>query len=377
MCPMGRKRPTEDGGKRRATMTRVAEELGVSAMTVSNAYNRPERLSAALRERIFETARRLGYPGPNPLGQSLRRGRVGALGVIYDNLLSYAFEDQAAVSFLRGVSAAAEEEGLGLTLVPGSPRGERDASAIGRTLVDGFVVYSVADGDPVLEAALERGLPAVTVDQPRVEGVSFVGIDDEAAARAAAEHLVELGHRRYGVVSFGLSPDWRVGIADEERQRSASYRVSRSRLEGFAAALAADGVSWSEVPVYECPSSSKALGRDAAEVVLSRVPRPTAVIAVRARRPLGGRLRRCARGGDRDPAPHHRPPGPRREGRLGWTPAGRAAPREGDGGHVSPAHRARGARLDRSATENPVGGDFIAARAWPEQKESRTGPRET
>ena len=99
MCPMGRKRPTEDGGKRRATMTRVAEELGVSAMTVSNAYNRPERLSAALRERIFETARRLGYPGPNPLGQSLRRGRVGALGVIYDNLLSYAFEDQAAVSF--------------------------------------------------------------------------------------------------------------------------------------------------------------------------------------------------------------------------------------------------------------------------------------
>jgi DNA-binding LacI/PurR family transcriptional regulator len=276
---MGRKRSNEEGGKRRATMTRVAEELGVSAMTVSNAYNRPERLSAALRERIFETARRLGYSGPNPLGRGLRRGRAGALGVIYDNLLSYAFEDQAAVSFLRGVSAAAEEESLGLTLVPGSPRGKRDASAIGRTLVDGFVVYSVAAEDPVIEAALERGLPAVTVDQPRVEGVPFVGIDDDVAARAAAEHLVELGHRRYAVVSFGLSPDWRLGIADEERQRSASYRVSRSRLEGFAAALATGGVSWSEVPVYECPSSSKALGRDAAEVVLSWVPRPTAVLA--------------------------------------------------------------------------------------------------
>jgi DNA-binding LacI/PurR family transcriptional regulator len=276
---MGRKRPNEDSGKRRATMTRVAEELGVSAMTVSNAYNHPERLSAALRERIFETARRLGYPGPNPLGRGLRRGWAGALGVIYDNLLTYAFEDQAAVSFLRGVSAVAEEEGLGLTLVPASSSGERDASAIGRTLVDGFVVYSVADGDPVLEAALERGLPAVTVDQPRVEGVPYVSIDDEAAARAAAEHLVELGHRRYAVVSFGLAPDWRAGIANEERQRSSSYRVSRLRLEGYAAALAAGGVSWSEVPVYECPSSSKALGRDAAEVVLSRVPRPTAVLA--------------------------------------------------------------------------------------------------
>jgi DNA-binding LacI/PurR family transcriptional regulator len=276
---MGRKQSGEDGGKRRATMTRVAEELGVSAMTVSNAYNHPERLSAALRERIFEAAKRLGYPGPNPLGRGLRSGRAGALGVIYDNLLSYAFEDQAAVSFLRGVSAAAEEEGLGLTLVPATSRGERNASAIGRTLVDGFVVYSVADGDPVLEAALERGLPAVTVDQPGVEGVPFVGIDDEAAARAAAEHLVELGHRRYAVVTFGLAPDWREGIANEERQRSSSYRVSRSRLEGYAVALAAGDIPWSEVPVYECPSSSKALGHDAAEVVLSRVPRPTAVLA--------------------------------------------------------------------------------------------------
>ena len=279
MCSMGRKRPGEDGEKRRATMTWVAEELGVSAMTVSNAYNHPERLSAALRERIFETAQRLGYPGPDPLGRGLRSGRAGALGVIYDNLLSYAFEDQAAVSFLRGVAAAAEEEGLGLTLVPATSRGERDASAIGRTLADGFVVYSVANGDPVLEAALEWGLPAVTVDQPRVEGVAFVGIDDEAAARAAAEHLVELGHRSYAVVSFGLGPNWRAGIADEERQRSSSYRVSRSRLEGFAAALAAGGVSWSDVPVYECPSSSKALGRDAAQVVLARAPMPTAVLA--------------------------------------------------------------------------------------------------
>src|SRR5215216_6564974 len=162
MAPMRRKQPIKSSGKRRATMTRIAEELGVSAMTISNAYNHPERLSPALRERVFETARRLGYAGPDPLGRGLRHGRAGALGVIYDSLLSYAFEDQAAVSFLSGVSAAAEEEGLGLTLIPGSPKGERDASVIGGMLVDGFVVYSVAEGDPVLGAALERGLPVVT-----------------------------------------------------------------------------------------------------------------------------------------------------------------------------------------------------------------------
>jgi DNA-binding LacI/PurR family transcriptional regulator len=260
-------------------MAQIAEEVGVSVMTVSNAYNHPERVSPALRERVSEAARRLGYGGPDPLGRGLRRGRAGTLGVIYDSLLSYAFEDEAAVAFLRGVSAAAEGEGLGLTLVPGSPRGERDSSVVGGMPVDGFVVYSVADGDPVLGAALERGLPVVTVDQPQVKGVPFVGIDDETAAREAAAHLIGLGHRRCAVVAFGLSPDARGSIADEKRQRSASYRVSRARLKGFARALAEGGVSWADVPVYECPGSSRAMGRDAAEVVLSRTPPPTAVLA--------------------------------------------------------------------------------------------------
>lgn len=261
-------------------MTRVAEELGVSPMTVSNAYSHPERLSAALRERVLETARRLGYAGPDPLGRGLRRGRAGALGVVYDNLLSYAFEDAAAVSFLRGLSAAAEEEGLGLTLVPGSPKGERDASAISGVLVDGFVAYSIAEGDPVLGAALEWGLPVVIVDQPEVEGVPFVGIDDEAAARRVAEHLLSLGHERFGVVSFSLSPDGYAGIADRNRQEAAAYPVSMSRLRGYAAALEAAELSWEEVPVYECLTSSKALGREAAyDALLSREPRPTAVLA--------------------------------------------------------------------------------------------------
>ncbi|MDQ3923924.1 MAG: LacI family DNA-binding transcriptional regulator, partial [Actinomycetota bacterium] len=55
-------------GGRRVTLTRIAEVVGVSPMTVSNAYNRPDQLSEALRERIFETARKLGYHGPDPVG---------------------------------------------------------------------------------------------------------------------------------------------------------------------------------------------------------------------------------------------------------------------------------------------------------------------
>ena len=67
---------------RRATLKEVAAEVGVSP-AVSNAYNRPNQLSPELRERVFETARRLGYSGPDAMARGLRRRRAGAVGVLY------------------------------------------------------------------------------------------------------------------------------------------------------------------------------------------------------------------------------------------------------------------------------------------------------
>ncbi|MCA1715815.1 MAG: LacI family DNA-binding transcriptional regulator [Actinobacteria bacterium] len=271
------------------TLTRIAEEVGVSAMTVSNAYNRPDQLSEALRERIFEAATKLGYHGPDPVGRSLRRQRTDVVGVLYSNPLSYAFGDAAAVSFLRGLSSVTEEADLGLLLVPaaGGASGERDPRAAAQAAVDGFVIYSMSDEEPLLRAALGRRLPAVVIDQPLTEGAPFVGIDDEAAARTSAEHPLHLGHERFAVVSFALSPDGREGIADLDRQERAAFRVSRLRLRGYRAALEGAGLPWSEVPVYECPGSDKELGRRAAGALLSPEHRPTAVLALSDQLALG------------------------------------------------------------------------------------------
>ena len=68
--------------------------------------------------------------------------------------------------------------------------------------VDGFLVYSAPRNDPRVEAALARRIPVVTIDQPRDLATPFVGIDDRAAARSAAEHLRELGHERIAVLAF-------------------------------------------------------------------------------------------------------------------------------------------------------------------------------
>jgi DNA-binding LacI/PurR family transcriptional regulator len=276
-------------GGRRVTLTRIAEELHISAMTVSNAYNHPDRLSEALRERIFETARKLGYHGPDPVGRSLRRQRTDVVGVLYSNPLSYAFDDPAAVSFLSGLSSVTEEADLGLLLVPaaGGISGGRDPRAAAQAAVDGFVIYSMSDEEPLLTAALDRRLPAVVVDQPFKEGVPFVGVDDEAAARTAAEHLLYLGHQRLAVVSFALSPDVRDGMANPVRQEQAAFHVSRLRLRGYRAALEDVGQPWSEVPVYECPGSSKEFGQRAAEALLSPERGPTAILALSDQLALG------------------------------------------------------------------------------------------
>lgn len=220
--------------------------------------------TAALRERILEHARERGYPGPDPLARGLRRGRAGAIGLISDTPLSYAFADPAAAAVMAGVCAVAEEDGLGLLLLA---RG-----VLPDAVVDGIVVYSVSERDPLLAQA--RGLPTVVIDQPVGTGLPTVGIDDGRAARAAAEHLLALGHERFAVVAFGIGDDGRTGLADPARRRSSPYAVSRARLAGYEAALGAG------VPVYECASSSRAAGRAAAEALLAGPEPPTAILAM-------------------------------------------------------------------------------------------------
>jgi DNA-binding LacI/PurR family transcriptional regulator len=117
----------------------------------------------------------------------------------------------------------------------------------------------------------------VIADQPRLDGVAFVGIDDERAAAAAAEHLLQLGHRQIGILSFALARDGVQGPAGPERQQSATYAVTRARLSGYRNALTAAGLAWDEVEVYECHFRSGA--DQAVRHLLARRPRPTAVLA--------------------------------------------------------------------------------------------------
>ncbi|MFI5955398.1 LacI family DNA-binding transcriptional regulator [Cryptosporangium sp. NPDC051539] len=262
--------------RRTATLASLAAELGVSRTTVSNAYNRPDQLSPQLRQRVLEAAKRLGYPGPDPLARSLRTRRAGAIGLLLTEALSYAFRDPAAVEFLEGLARECEDAKTGLLLVPAVPGAGTDPALAAAAAVDGFIVYSLPNGDPHLDAALARPVPTVIVDEPlNAVGADYVGIDDRAAAAKAGAHLAELGHRKIGIICSRISYERGPGgQVTPERQQSSPYDVVRLRLDGLFDGLQLDR---DEVPVWECWENTLDSAAGAAKEMLDAYPDLTAV----------------------------------------------------------------------------------------------------
>ncbi len=266
--------------RRRATLASLAAELKVSRTTVSNAFNRPDQLSPELRQRVLAKAKQLGYV-PDPVARSLRTRKAGAVGLVMTEALTYSFSDPAARDCVAGVAQSCEELGQGLLLVAVGPSRslEDGTAAVLGAGVDGFVLYSVGDDDPYLQAVLQRRLPVVVVDQPKdLSGMSRVGIDDRAAMRELADYVLGLGHREIGLLTMRLGRDRRQDLVDAERLKSPIFDVQRERILGVWDAMKAAGVDPDSLTVVESYDHLPTSGGDAAKVAMEANPRITALM---------------------------------------------------------------------------------------------------
>jgi DNA-binding LacI/PurR family transcriptional regulator len=267
------------GVSNRVTLQTIADRLGISRTTVSNAYNRPGELGTALRDRILAAAAELGYRGPDAAARMLRTGHMGAIGLLFTEDLRFVFTDPDTTSFIQGVAETSALSGTGLTLLP-APAGVPLAdTAVASAAVDGYIVFSVADGSPALEVLLARNQPIVVVDEPDLgHRASFVGIDDREGGRLAASHLIELGHRHLAVLLGRLSAPVRSGQISADEVNDATMHIAHERITGYRLAMAEGGLDPSDLVLWEAGGNDPDSARTAAVELIETFPSVTGLL---------------------------------------------------------------------------------------------------
>ncbi|QGN58308.1 LacI family DNA-binding transcriptional regulator [Nostocoides sp. HKS02] len=172
----------------------VARVAGVSHQTVSRVVNGSARVAPATRERVLEAVRELGYRR-NSAARALATQKSGVIGVVVAGLGFFG-----PSSTVVGLELAARAEGYSMVLAS-LPEVTADATQaaldhlVGES-VEAIVLIAPVDTGLDLGAGSTLPVPIVVLDADPTRSRLSVGVDHEAGARLATQHLVDLGHRR-------------------------------------------------------------------------------------------------------------------------------------------------------------------------------------
>ena len=188
----------------KAGIREIAEASGLSQSTVSQVLGNGKRpVRAETRERIETTARCLGYH-PNALARGLATRRMHTLGVVIQHDRQAAHTNPALAEILDGILSAATRYRQHTNIVTYSGWAEAEASLPTLTdgRCDGVILVVPPRTTALVPALLESGLPFILIGtHSDSAGVSYVDIDNVAAAEKIVSYLLTRGHRRIGFFS--------------------------------------------------------------------------------------------------------------------------------------------------------------------------------
>lgn len=242
-----------------ASLLDVARLAGVSPSTVSRALHRPDLVNAVTRERVVTAAEKLAYV-PQAAGRSLVLRRTRTVGALIPRLGSSLFAE--TVEALRATLGAA-----GHTLLLAQP--EDAAGAMQAPLrallergIDALVLLGSAHDRQLLPMIEARGLPWTVIWADALsDAAACVGFDNYEAGQLLAQHLLDLGHRRFAMISG---------------RRALNQRAQR-RYEGVVDTLAASGATLPRDLLVETEYGYRN-GAEAVATLLADGPRFTALI---------------------------------------------------------------------------------------------------
>jgi DNA-binding LacI/PurR family transcriptional regulator len=198
-----------DGAPHTVTMQDIARVSGVSQSTVSRVLNDAVTsvpIAALTRQRVLEVADRLGYR-PNPLARGLRGARTMLLGVIVREI-----SDPFFAPAVEAVSVHARERSYNVVL--GSAHSRADEAIVLRGVLetrhcDAIVLLGdMRDQPRLLDDLAASRVPVVALWQgTALTRIATINVDNRAGVAAAVDHLVELGHTRFGFIGGGPHGD--------------------------------------------------------------------------------------------------------------------------------------------------------------------------
>ncbi|NNJ13372.1 LacI family DNA-binding transcriptional regulator [Chloroflexales bacterium ZM16-3] len=249
----------------------IARIAQVSPATVSKVVNNRPYVSAATRARVERVIAETGFV-PSQRARGLSRKRSSILGLLIPYTSDQLFLDPHLLELMRGIEAVANEHDYNLLL--STAREAVDAASacvrmLRSDMIDGAIIVETSDVQPFAEALAAESSPWVVVGYARQSATPAVHADDYGGALQATRHLLELGHRRIGVISSVWRP-----FAVEERER------------GIRDALAEAGVA-PDTGLMALGDFSIESGDHAGRALLSAAAPPTAIFALNDRMALG------------------------------------------------------------------------------------------
>jgi DNA-binding LacI/PurR family transcriptional regulator len=243
---------------------------------VSNAFNRPDQLSAKLRERILRESAELGYHGPNFAARSLRKGQSDVIAVVLADSISYSLSDPVASQLLQGVAEVLGENKKQLLLLSSESDGLEHSSA--ESLPDGFIFYGAPSGD-IFERVKRSGKPIIAVDFETHDAES-VNINNEDGAFTVANHALINKPKNVTVLGLRLVDSQRICRLTAQDMHVESKEISRSRLKGYLRALDEQQLTISPSQIWHIPLNTPEMAEIAAREALTLSPLPDVILCM-------------------------------------------------------------------------------------------------
>ena len=238
-----------------ASLSDVAARAGVSIRTVRRVLYEPDLVAAKTVARVMAALQELNY-APHPYARALGGGKSDAVALIVPQLIWYVgnilvvtLQQQIAALGLHGVCFVSE----------GGSVAQRVAEI--RRLSPQAVMLVQVDWDEAYRGLLENGTVGVGIDvrpeMPAEVPTDAIGLDRVGAFRSATEHLLELGHRRIGLLN---------------------YYSGQGRVEGYTAVMAAAGLDYRAIAVTDAEGVHAPRIRPALEQLLNEHPDLTGIV---------------------------------------------------------------------------------------------------